>query len=414
MELPAAVDIAIIGAGPAGMLAAIAATGSGRRVLIFERMSEAGKKILATGGGRCNVTNLDSIEEYTANFDKSTARFITPALYAFTSEDLINFMAEIGLKTFSPDNNRIYPESEKARDVRDILRDHCKKIGVTFFCDCPVSEIITGDNQVCGIKINDKIIQAKSIIVASGGQSMPELGSDGSGFNLLRKCGHTIIPPVPALSGLVINLDWVRELAGTAVDNAKLIFKRDSEKKPIELTGSILFTHKGISGPAALNMSGKISRALAEGDNFSLQLICTPAINWKEQLKKWRDKNGKAQILSLLSTVLPKRLATAIIKLSGGAPEQTVATIAADVQKALIQNLSAIELPVKSTEGFSNSMVTNGGVTLSEIDRQTMQSRKITGLYLAGEVIDVDGPCGGYNLQWAFSSGHLAGKAAAK
>lgn len=402
-------DVAVIGAGPAGMMAAISAAQEGHNVTIFERMNKLGAKILATGGGRCNISNLDTQEQFISKFSTTCGRFITPALHEFPVESLIEFFSYNGLSLYSPDSQRLYPKSEKAQDVVRCMVRICNRLNISINTGCEVSELRVVDKNIHSIVCFDSEIPCGKVIMTTGGQSYPELGSNGSGYKLLRDTGHKIILPVAALTGLIFQEKWMSELAGVAI-SGELSFKPESGKKRISESGDVLFTHKGLSGPATLNISRHLSRELALGSKPEVTLKINPEQDWKSEVAKWRRNNAKSQILSLLSQSLPKRLCSIILKLCEISPEQQISELKAANQDMLIQTLSGMELQLKSTCGFKDSMVTSGGVCLKEVKRQSMQSRLIDNLYFAGEILDVDGPCGGYNLQWAFSSGFLAGK----
>jgi len=403
-------DVLVAGAGPAGLMAAIFAARGGARVTVCEQLDRLGAKLRVTGGGRCNLTNLASLPEFSARFGRQ-GRFMLNALQAMDSAALRRFFEERGVPTASPDGFHVFPVSENAADVLGALLDDCRKLNVRLRTGCRVERLLMAARRVRGAQTNWGEIEAKSVLIACGGRSYPSLGSTGGGYALAEQAGHTIVPPVPALVGLITREKWPAACAGAVFRAARLSI--DLPRKRAEATeGEVLFTHAGISGPAALDLSGAVAQLLLKTDTVPLRLNPLPSLSasdWMDRFKGWHREEGKKLVHNLLGRHMPRCLAETLCKLSGdlGGLEANQFSLAG--REALARHLTEIALEAVGTEGFEKAMVTRGGVSLKQVDPRTMESRLAKGLYFAGEALDLDGPCGGYNLQWAFSSGALAG-----
>ncbi len=397
------------------MMASITAAQNGANVLLLEKMDRPGNKILVSGGGRCNLTNKASLQILSKSFGTRSS-FVKHALADFTSKDLMSFFEDNGLQTFSPDGFHIFPTSQKSRDVLQTLQDMCSKLSVKIKTGESVESIAFQDNAWIVKAKGDQSFRSKALILACGGKSYPGIGGGDSGYELAQSIGHSIIAPLPALSPVHVQSSLPQMCVGLSLSSVELVLK--CENSIITRTrGDFLFTHTGISGPAVLDISTWVSRALSERKQCTLSLIPDPGKNdqiWTNLFVTWQQKEGSKSIGTLLSTFFPSRLAKALLFLCN-LNEKTRAADFNKQQRQRITNLLSrgIPLPVISVEGFQKAMVTTGGVECSEVNPRTMQSRKNEKLFLCGEVLDVDGPCGGYNLQWAFSSGRLAGKNAA-
>ena len=406
--------IAIIGAGPAGLMAAISAAECGSQVLLFDHLSEPGKKLLVTGGGRCNLTHLASDDELMQAFGKY-GRFMQPALAALNPEALCRKLESIGIPTCIENNCLVFPKSHSAKEVRQRLWGQCHTLGVKFHLNTQVKAILKTNNQCSGIETDHDPLSTHRIIMATGGKSYPELGADGSGYELAKELGHTITPLHPALVGLLTEETWPGQLAGVSLQNVEIRLTTGRKKTVCE-AGDLLFTHRGISGPAILNISGAISEDLAKESPVGITInwfFGKRAQDWEREIKQWRQKEGTKTILRHLSRHMPVSLAEQLCSLSNIAKDTITAQLREPASRTLIQYLTQTPLTITQTEGFSKAMITRGGISLKEINPHTMESKEVKGLFFAGEVVDLDGPCGGYNLQWAFSSGRLAGQSAA-
>lgn len=405
-EPPDEADVVVAGAGPAGLMAALTAAQAGRSVVVLERQAKPGLKLLATGGGRCNFCNLSPLPEFLAQFPDKCARFIRPSLYAFDSAALRRFFHQQGVESYSPDGWRVYPHSEFARDILEGLLGACRKAGVRIFCGREVTGLRISGGAICGLDSARKAIKCQKLVLACGGMCRPDLGSDGSGFELARTLGHTVVHPVPALVPLLSHDKLVANLAGISLKHVRVSLFVE-KKKIAERTGDLLFTHKGLSGPAVLDLSGDAAAAIAQNKPVALAItLVTQIKDWKRQIQEWRQQRGGNKVEALLSGLLPGRLARRILEASGAAEDQNVSSLTAEHEHKLEMLLDAFPVTVKGTEGFGAAMTCRGGVALEEVNPKTLESRKCKGLFFAGEILNVDGPCGGYNLQWAFSSGH--------
>jgi predicted Rossmann fold flavoprotein len=405
----------IVGAGPAGLTAAIAAARAGNRVMVCEQLERAGAKLEVTGGGRANLTNLLPREEFISGFGRQ-GRFMLPALEALDPAGLRDFLKALGVPTEAPDGLRVYPKSNRAQDVLEKLLKECGRLSVELKTGVRVSELILDNGRIRGVIANRKALSGEQVILAAGGKSYPELGGTGGGYRLAEQAGHSLVTPVPALVGLVTRETWPRTCAGVSLPASTLNISlaRGSGEGS---TGALLFTHHGLSGPAALNLSGRVARLLLARESVPVRLDLfsgTPAGVWQERLDSWRREQGKKYLTTLLADYMPHSLAEAACTENGCRRDIKPAELTALQRASLSRWLGEIPLTVVSTGGFDKAIVTSGGVALKEVHPKTLESRLVKGLYFAGEVLDLDGPSGGFNLQWAFSSGGLAGTSAGR
>jgi predicted Rossmann fold flavoprotein len=416
-------DTLIIGGGPAGLTAACFTSG---RTVVLDRLSAPARKLLATGGGRCNLTHDTDAEGIMAVFGPQ-ARFMGPALRAFPPAAICGFFRTLGVETAVEPDGCIFPVSQKASDVAQALERAARANGAEIRCGVRATRLViepAGESgktaRVLGVETPQGTLLARRVILATGGQSYPSLGSDGSGFALAKAAGLALTPPVPALAGLVTQELWPGTLAGIVLEQGGMRLDVKGASKTL-LKGPVLFTHKGLSGPPALALSGEIAARLAAGEGQA----CGPApavpvrvsfiadrspADWLALFEAWRQQHGGRALHNLLAGELPRALATALCALSH-ASETAVARAKKSTLEALASACADLPLHCVGTEGWNRAMATRGGVALSELDPKTLACRKIQGLSCAGEVVDLDGPCGGYNLTWAFASGRLAGAA---
>lgn len=404
--------VVIVGGGPAGLTAAIAAAGRGARAVVFERLPEPGRKLLASGGGRCNLTNTLAPEDFASRLGRH-GRFALPALEAFGPKSLRAFLRERGVRTESRDGFRVYPSSERSRDVLSALVQECARLGVTVRTGTAVLGLALEEGRVAGLATASGAVAAGSVVVATGGLAHPDLGGTSDGYALARQAGHTVREPVPALVGITTKETWLRACAGVSLDAARVTV--DVPRKRVSAEGDILFTHKGISGQAVLDVSGTVSELLAarQAAPLVVSLVASSSRDdWRRDLDAWRAEEGRRSVAGLLASRLPRSLARALCARAGvaSAPVGRLPRVGRD---ALADLLAALPLTAAGTGGFARAMVARGGVSLREVDPRTLGSRITSGLFFAGEVLDIDGPSGGFNLQWAFSSGWLAGESAA-
>ncbi len=407
-------DVAVVGAGAAGQTAAIAAASQGRRVALLEQMDRPGLKVLASGGGRCNLTNLAPLADYIKAFGRQ-GRFIVPAMGALSPADLRRGLVQWGVPTAVGEGGEVYPASQRAADVQAALWRRIEQLGVAIRLGCPVRQLWIETGKLAGLDLSprDRIAAAK-VVLACGGQSWPKLGGTGGGFPLARQGGLEIRPPLPALVPLITSERWPARLAGVSLPIARVWIEARGQDKAGR-HGGVLFTHRGLSGPAVLDISGAVSELLRRGP---VPLRVEPvagmdASQWGVQLDAWRGSAGRRGVAGLLAKLLPRSLCDVVCEQAGVEPRTAIAQLSASRRDALAKVLGGMELAVTATEGFETAFVTRGGVDLRGVNPRTLECRLLPGLHLAGEMLDLDGPTGGYNLQWAFASGWLAGQSAA-
>lgn len=408
-------DIIVIGSGAAGLLAAGTIAKTGVKVTLYEKNDRPGKKLLITGKGRCNITNEADVETFIQKFPE-TGKFLYSALYSFSNWMMIDLLEKYGVPTQIERGGRIFPASGVAKDVVNALVKFTKEHGVKYVFNKAVEEILLCENKVDGIKLKDgTVIKADRVVLATGGSSYPGTGSSGDGYKIARKVGHTITPLFPSLVPLVAAENWIPELQGLSLRNVTLNFKQEGKLIGKEF-GEMLFTDYGISGPIVLSQSREIVPHLKNGPILAT-LDLKPALDQQKlENRIMRDfaKFNKKDFKNSLSNLIPRLLIPIIIRLSEIPAEKKVHQITIQERKKLIELLKNLTFTIIDHRGFKEAIVTRGGVTVKEIDPGTMESKKISGLYFAGEVIDIDAYTGGYNLQAAFSTGYLAGISAAE
>lgn len=377
------------------------------RVWVLERLPRAGVKLAATGGGRGNLSHLATEEQFASAFGRQ-GRFTLPAFRLLPPEKLRNFWRDLGIPTLVDSDGRIYPACQSAARTRDALLSACQSLGVRFRLGTAVTRLLPPDSPSAGWRVNQW--SARAVLLAAGGASAPHLGSDGSGFRLAESLGYSIVPPVPALTSLATQEDWPKELAGLTIPHVVLRIRGARGSEAVE-SGSLLFTHKGISGPCALNLSGRVARRLRQKKPVHLELgLAVPAPDFDHG----RKTMGSALVLTRLAREIPRALAQTLLELSGIPPRTSFAHLSATQQCELQRRLKALWLTVDRTGDFSESMVTAGGIALREVNPENLEGKRTSQLYFAGEILDLDGPTGGWNLHWAFCSGYLAGSAATR
>lgn len=393
----------IVGAGAAGLSAAIFSKAS--RTLVLEQLSQPARKLLATGGGRCNVTHSATIEELMAVFGKRD-RFVEPALSQFLPEEICELLSSNGVPTIAEEDGCIFPQSGKAMDVVGALYLAAEK-NASFIYDCEVTDFLVENGRVVGVQANGKAYKADKVIVCTGGKCRRALGSTGAAYELLSKHGIKITPLMPALTPIFLKEKWLADLSGISCPNALL-----SAKGVEPISGAVLFTHAGISGPAALAYSGQIASRFAKSKEpyiLKLSYIADMLLqDWIDLFDSWRRPYGTSQVHTMLSKYLPKALAKALCKQAGVDADTIVAYFNRGMTERLAELCSGTKLTVSGLGDWENAMVTHGGVSIKEIDPFSMELKQIKGLYVAGELVDVDAPCGGYNITWALASGKLA------
>ena len=402
--------IAVIGGGAAGMMAAGTAVLYGADVTIFESTDRLGKKLAITGKGRCNVTNNCSREEFLENVTKNP-RFLYAALSAFSTEDTMNLFESLGVRLKTERGRRVFPESEKAIDIVNALRNYSS---ATEILHKKVVKI-TKDNERYLVEAGNKIYVFDKVIIATGGKSYPLTGSDGSGYKLAMKLGHTITELIPSLIPLESNSPLCPEMQGLSLKNVKISIKDEADRVLYTDFGEMMFTHFGVTGPLILSASAHIRSH--DISKLRLSIDLKPALDEKtldQRLLSDFAKNANKDLINSLSDLLPSKMIEPFISLSGIDARKKVNSITKEERKAILNTFKNFEIPLDGLRPIEEAIVTSGGVDVKEITPKTMESKLHTGLYFCGEVIDVDAYTGGYNLQIAFSTGYLAGKSAAE
>ena len=406
-------EVCIIGAGPAGLMAAIHSAVAGARTAIVEANTTAGRKLLITGGGRCNITHQAEPKELVRAFG-AKGRFLSFCLYEYPPQFVQNFFAGLGLQTKVLEDDCVFPVSERAVDVRDVLVNRAKKLGVRFLYDKRVSDI-TKDTDTFTVRTQSEQVSAKKIIIATGGLSWPKTGCTGDGYRFARRFGHSIIEPRPSLVPLVAKENWPIRLAGTAVEKVRVSAYINNKK--INTTGALIFTEDGIGGPVVWDMSRYITDYLPAAEKpLTITLDLLPDFNQTEFEKQVTDlagANPKKKVVNIVAELLPKRLASFLCGRAGYDDELAAGRLKKDVRKKLTAIIKSLPLSIVRTRPIEEAIVTRGGVGIDEINPKTMESKICPGLYFAGEVLDVDGPCGGFSLHVCWSTATLAGASAA-
>lgn len=403
-------DCIVIGGGPAGILASISCANEKNKVLLLEKLPKIASKLKATGGGKCNLTNTLSTSEFMAKFGKN-GRFMSYALESFNADDLRDFFAKIGVETIARDGFRVFPVNHSSSIILSALDEELERLGVDIKCSVQIKNIEKNED-IFIITAENETYKSKNIIIATGGLGYPTLGATGDGYVYAKSFGHNVTSTHPAMMPLITK---EKNFASCKADTiAKAILKVNLPKyKNLKLTGDLIFTKEGLRGPVILDFAREITPILASFDEVPLLISFLKGKNEDEiytHLKKEITKNPSNTILQNLETLLASSVATEICNICQIDKDEKFKNIEGVKREKLIKTLAWTPFTIIGHEGFKNAMITRGGVELKEIDSKTMQSRLVEGLYFCGEVVNIDGPCGGYNLQWSFSSGFLAGK----
>ena len=402
--------VVVVGGGPAGMTAAIAAAENGHDVLLLEQNEKLGKKLYITGKGRCNITNACDTEELFGNVTRN-AKFLYSAFYTYDNSRVMQFFKEHGLALKTERGNRIFPVSDHSSDVIGTLQKVLKEKGVRVRLNTKVVKILSDKEKVCGICLEGgEEITLDNLIIATGGFSYQSTGATGDGYRFAKELGHEVTKLRPALVPFCTKEDYVKELQGLSLKNVTVSIYRKN-KKVYEDFGEMLFTHFGVSGPLILSASSRIPGDI-ENEELSMEIDLKPALT-KEQLDKriLRDfeENQNKQFKNAIPKLLPLKMIPVVIELSGIQPEKKVNEITKEEREQLVKTMKHFPVTITGLRDFNEAIITRGGVSVKEINPSTMESKKIRHLYFAGEVMDVDAVTGGFNLQIAWSTGYLAG-----
>jgi len=403
-------DVIVIGAGPAGLLAAGRAAELGGKVLMLEKMGQEGRKLLITGQGRCNITNNAPIGDF-INHVYPDGRFLRHAFSKFFSPDIIKLLEKYGVKTMMLPSGRYFPASNKSADVLKALLKWVHELKVEIRRNHRVEKLLIENGAIKGVVVNSGLITAGKVILSTGGKSYPATGSNGEGYELAREIGHNIMTPHPALVPLVTKGNLAQQLQGLNLKNVKAIVWVD-KRKAGEATGEMIFTHFGLSGPIILTLSRIVVAALQNKKEVELSIDLEPDIDEVQLDKKLlRDLNehGKKKISNIFHFWLTASMSNVFIELLGIDPAKECHQISSKERKQIRNLIKKLNFKIETHRSFKEAMITTGGVSLNEISPKTMESKLVSGLYFAGEIIDLDAETGGYNLQIAYSTGWLAG-----
>ncbi len=400
--------VIVCGGGAAGLMAAGTAAEAADKVILIEKNDRVGKKLRITGKGRCNITNAceieDMIEMYPVN-----GKFLYSALYTFSNDSIVELLNSYGVPTKVERGGRVFPQSDDARDVVSAMRKYALKPNVKLVRD-EVTSLIIENSEIKGVNTSQGKYNGDKVILCNGGVSYPQTGSDGSGYRLASSAGHTIIKPTPSLVPLTASQKWCKDIMGLSLKNVEVRAFNSRDKKLYSGFGEMLFTHFGVSGPLILSLSAHIKKDLADGVYIKIDL--KPALT-EEQLDARVLRDFETQknkhIINSLDALLPKKLIPVVIDVAGMPPHTPICELTKLERKKLVETIKGLRLDITGFRPISEAIVTSGGVKTSEINSSTMESKLVKGLYFAGEIIDVDGYTGGFNLQVAWSTGYLAG-----
>lgn len=403
-------NVIVVGGGAAGMMAAVFAARNGQNVQLLEKNEKLGKKLFITGKGRCNITNAADIEDlFTAV--TSNPKFLYSGFYSFTNQQVIDFFEELGVKTKIERGERVFPVSDHSSDVIAAFSRELKSLGVAVSLHTEVGELLCEQDKVCGVLLtNGKKMKADAVIVATGGISYPSTGSTGDGYRFARETGHRVTELLPSLVPMEVRQWYAKELQGLSLRNIEIRIT-DGKKKLYEEFGEMLFTHYGVTGPVILSASSVVGKTLRKKE-LTLHIDLKPALS-EEQLDKRIlrefDANHNKQYKNSIDSLFPAKLKPVMIELSEIEPEKKVNEITKEERQRLVHLIKDFTMTLTGLRSYNEAIITKGGVSVKEIDPGTMESKKMKGLYFAGEVLDLDAVTGGYNLQIAWSTGYLAG-----
>lgn len=404
-------QILVIGAGPAGMMAAIRAAENGAAVTLLEKMKRPGRKMMITGKGRCNITNAADVPEIIRNIHGNGA-FLNSSMRAFDNQDVMEFFRQQGVPVKVERGNRVFPVSDKAQDVVDAMVHRLHELDVRIELEMPVADILLQEGRVAGVRTKSGAhYKADAVILAVGGASYPGTGSTGDGYEMAKKLGHTVVPLRPSLVPLETEEEWVKNVQGLSLRNVRATLLAGGEKVQ-EMFGEMMFTHFGVTGPIILSMSRRAAKCLAEGKFVELELNLKPALTPEKldaRIQRDFEQHIRKSLKNGLLDLLPHKLIEPVLDCAYLDPEKPVHQVTAEERHRLAETLQHLTLTIAKTRPLAEAIVTAGGVSVREINPKTMESKLVPGLYFAGEVVDVDAYTGGYNLQAAFSMGNAAG-----
>ena len=406
-------DVVVIGGGPAGMMTAGRAGAKGAKVLLLEKNTDLGRKLLLTGGGRCNLTNAEPDEKIFLSKYGSADKFLFSAFARFGVKDTLDFFKTHGVETAIEPGQRVFPVTNRSQTILNALVDYLKAGQVKIMTGAIVSGIVGQTGTLEAVKLaNGKKVRAKAFALATGGKSHRETGSTGEGFAWLKDLGHTVIEPSAALVPVAIREAWVKKLSGVSLDQAKLTILIDSVKQKTK-TGKILFTHFGLSGPLVLNLSREIGQWQKEGE-VTLSLDILPEYGYDQLNAKLQEifkQDSNKKLKNSLGLLIPESMVELGLKMAKIEPAVFCHSVTREERQRLVRGLKAWPMTVDRLLGLDDATITSGGVALTEVDFKTMRSKLYSNFYLVGDVLNIDRPSGGFSLQLCWTTGHVAGEA---
>ncbi|MEA5000380.1 MAG: NAD(P)/FAD-dependent oxidoreductase [Endomicrobiaceae bacterium] len=404
-------DVIVIGAGASGLMAAGKAAEYGLDVLLLEKKSRPGIKLSITGKGRCNITNSAELKDFVSEFGDN-GKFLFGAFSKFFNNDLIDFFKKLGVDSRLERGGRYFPESDDAHQIVNALIKYAKQNNVKIRTASPVEKIVRENNKIKEIILSGgEVLQADNYILAAGGKSYPLTGSSGDGYMFAKSLGHTISDPSPALVPLVLNTPYLKQLNGLKLKNIELTLYAD-DKKVNKLFGEIEFTIFGLTGPLILTISAQVYKFIKQNKKVAVSVNFKPALEEKqldERLVRELNNFGGLPVRNMLKTLLPLQMVEVFMKENNIKHTEKCSSVNKEARKKILQGLTDMKFNVVSTRPIDEAIITSGGICLDEVEQNTMKSKIIDNLYFCGEILDIDGPTGGFNLQAAFSTGYLAG-----
>ena len=407
------IDVCIIGAGPAGLMAAVCAAREGASTLLLEAGPRCGRKLLVTGGGRCNFTHAGDANDLIQAFGKA-GRFLRHSFHEVQPAHVVEFFHSHGIESIVEPDGSIFPSTLTAADIRETLVRESIDLGTHLLTDSKVTQV-TAEGGGFAVQTARQVIHARRLILATGGLSWPQTGSTGDGFRFAESLGHTVTPPQASLVPLVTAETWPGSMAGVSIND--VVMKTVVEDQRIRVRGSMLFTHDGLGGPAGLNLSWYLADRLGPTSGVEVRIDLAPAIEedaLNRRLQEHFAAHARKSVVNVLTDMVPRRLAVVLCELVPCDIELQANQLSREIRNHVVRLLKGLPLHVTGTRPIAEATVTHGGVSTDQIDPRTMESKIDPGLFFAGEVIDVDGPCGGYNLHMCWATGTLAGRAAAR
>ena len=410
-------DVIVIGGGTSGMMAAISASENGAKVLLIEKNRKFGKKLLMTGGGRCNVTNSQSVEHLIEHIP-GNGRFLYSTFNQWNNQDIIQFFTQAGVQLKEEDHGRMFPTTDSSKTIVDCLITKLKENHVELCMKTTVEKLIHDGRTIQGVRCDKGDFFAPSVIIATGGKTYPSTGATGDGYQLAKQVKHQITPLYPTESPLISEANFIQErtLQGLSLRDVQLTVLNKKRKTVTSHTMDLLFTHFGISGPAALRCSSFVNQLLKKQTPVIVELDCVPELTvnqLNQKIVQTLQKNGKKQVNNALKGLLPDRLLTFYLERLHLADLMSKQVTLKQID-SLVNLIKSFQIPIIRTFALEKSFVTGGGISLKEINPKTLESKKIMGLYACGEVLDINGYTGGYNITAAFCTGHVAGRHAAQ